>query len=383
MSKLINRSFYDLIALNFPIHINTLDSIFTSVLKEKNIEATHYITLYNWKTKKILQTSQDNQQFRGSLVKTDFEYPGLVDYHALRAYVDYPVSGFIREMRGILISSLLLAYILFGTLYYLFRTIIRQYKVSKVREDFMYSMVHELKAPTAFIRNSLQILSLTGATTLSDRQKESIKSMQKRTTALTNLTEKILTLSSHKKGLLINKKPIDIREMLVELVEQFRVNSEKGKRTNFVLEGVITPVIFNGDSLHFPNAIGNLIDNAIKYSGESPEVEISTHIDGEYLIISVKDNGMGISKAAIHQIFDRYYRVQQSGEKRIPGFGLGLSYVRQVIEAHDGKIDIESKPGKGSLFRIKLPIESNYILNQSTEQPATAEYPNQKVIAYN
>lgn len=358
MSKLLNRTLNDLIALEVPIKTKDIDSIYSSVLEEKGIVSTHYITLYNWKTGKILQSTKKDQLFKGSMEKTDFVYPGFIDYHAIRAYVDYPLSDFFAKMKNVLIGSLILIIIMFGTLLYLLRTIFQQHKVSKVREDFMYSMVHELKTPTAFIRNSLQSLTLTASVNLSERQKENIKSMQKRTLSLSNLTEKILTLSSHKQGLLINRKSMVVAEMINDLTGQFRINSDQGRNTKFNLQIADDVDIIDGDSLHLPNAIGNLIDNAIKYSGDVPEVTITAQQHNDHLHISVRDKGIGMSKQAVRHIFDRYYRVQQSGDERIPGFGLGLSYVKQVIDAHGGKIEFKSQPGQGSEFTLILPVSS-------------------------
>ncbi|MDO8929784.1 MAG: HAMP domain-containing sensor histidine kinase, partial [Bacteroidota bacterium] len=173
---------------------------------------------------------------------------------------------------------------------------------------------------------------------------------------LTTQVEKVLQMAVFNEGKLKLKfKEVNLNALITSVVLNFelRVKSKNGELTcNLAAE----PSIIKGDDVHITNVLFNLLDNAVKYSKDEPKIHISTEVTDDFLVISVKDNGIGIQKEYVGQIFERFYRVPTGNVYDVKGFGLGLSYVKKIIDAHHGKIKVESDLNKGTKFMIYFPI---------------------------
>jgi signal transduction histidine kinase len=173
---------------------------------------------------------------------------------------------------------------------------------------------------------------------------------------LRDLVEHILSMSMDKnRNISINKVYVELKSLFTQIIGRQKLKTEKYIDTDIIVLPENLSVY--ADKTHFGNIINNLIDNAIKYSLDNVKIEIKAYLDEKYCIISIKDNGIGISKENQKHIFDRFYRVPQGNLHNVKGYGLGLFYVKTIIERHDGEITVKSAPNKGAEFIIKIPIK--------------------------
>jgi two-component system phosphate regulon sensor histidine kinase PhoR len=233
-----------------------------------------------------------------------------------------------------------------------FREALKQKKLSEIRNDFINNMTHEFKTPIATI--SLAADTVMNEAVIHDPESvrkytEVIKRENKR---MNDQVEKVLELAlTEKRELEMVLEKVDVNELLTRLIREMslQVNAKRGKISAEL--NAAFPVI-NGDAFHLERVFLNLLDNAIKYSGNAPEIKVVTANKINELVIEISDHGIGIPAEELQRIFDRFYRVPTGNLHNVKGFGLGLSYVKTIVEKHNGKIETESKPGKGSTFRI-------------------------------
>jgi len=235
--------------------------------------------------------------------------------------------------------------------------IIRQKKLDEIKTDFINNMTHEFKTPISTISLASQMLSDTGVEKTPPTIEHISGIIHDESTRLSFQVEKILQMSifdREKSGL--NLKKMDINELLQEVINSFKlkVESANGKIIeNFDAENSVMQI----DEVHFSNAIFNLLDNALKYRHTAPLIIIKTWNHKHGLIISVQDNGIGITKDNLKRIFEKFYRVPTGNIHDVKGFGLGLSYVKKIVEDHGGKIKVESELNVGTKFEIFLPLK--------------------------
>ncbi len=236
------------------------------------------------------------------------------------------------------------------------KNLLHHRKISEVQSDFINNMTHEFKTPIATI--SLASDSILNPLILNNQDKVSYFTgmIKKENRRMNRLVEKILQMARlESKELKLDKQIINVHELLTSIQENTQIKlEEKGnissdlKATNFEI-----PV----DQVHLTNVFYNLIDNAIKYSVEPTQIKISTTNIKHHLSISISDNGKGMSKKELQYIFDRFYRIDAGNVHNIKGYGLGLTYVKAIIEKHGGSIHVKSELGIGSSFEIRLPIK--------------------------
>ncbi len=265
-------------------------------------------------------------------------------------------SGYLLKQTGLsIIPTIILTGFLIGIFVYTILVIFRQKKLSNIKNDFINNMTHELKTPISTISLASQMLqdqSISNTPSMIDHVSKVINQESKR---LSFQVEKVLQMAVFNEGRLKFKfKEFDVNKMINSVVSNFelRVKSKNGTLKAKVADGVL---MIKGDEVHVTNVVFNLLDNAVKYSKDIPEIEVSTESIDEHVVISVKDNGIGISKDHQSQIFDRFYRVPTGNVHNVKGFGLGLSYVKKIVDSHEGKIKVESALNKGTKFSIIFP----------------------------
>jgi len=264
-----------------------------------------------------------------------------------------------RSISLLLIGSVLFTLIILITFSITIKIILKQKKISEIKSDFINNMTHEFKTPIATI--SLAVDSINNPQIIDDKKQikyfsEIIKEENKR---MNSQVENVLQMSLiDKKEIEFQKQLTDVHEIIKTAVKNIKLQLENRKGLIFV-ELMAQKHEFYLDKVHFANVIFNLLDNANKYSNDSPEICVKTRNNSSGIIISVEDKGIGMSKEIQNKIFDKFYRVSTGNVHNIKGFGLGLCYVKAIIKALNGNISVKSEVGKGSKFEIFLPFNIN------------------------
>jgi two-component system, OmpR family, phosphate regulon sensor histidine kinase PhoR len=234
--------------------------------------------------------------------------------------------------------------------------IIRQKKLSEIKNDFINNMTHELKTPIATIGLSSETLIRDDFSTDTDRLKRYASIIYKENKRLEHQVERVLNVAKlDKSDIQLSKKELDVHDIIQEASEVFEFNQEE-REVQIELQLNATNPKMQADEVHLRNVISNLIDNAIKYCQTTPRVKIVTKNDKNNVIIEIHDNGIGIKREHQTLIFEKFYRVPTGNRHDVKGFGLGLFYVKLMIEQHGGTISVKGNTEKGTTFILSLPI---------------------------
>ncbi len=305
--------------------------------------------------------------FRNASMSVDFEpqntyrtvlFPNDMIRDAGMLMVTFPNknSVILSNMGFMMGSSAALLLILLFCFGFTIHLIIRQKKISEMKTDFINNMTHEFKTPVATIMIASEALKDPEITEDKSRITRLAGIIYDENVRLGNHIERVLNIAKIDKGdLKLDFKPVDMNELIAAVSDSMQLQFQKKEAiTNLHLDATRSTV--NGDELHLSNVIYNLIDNALKYSKDNPEISITTLTSGRNLIIRVADKGIGISKDQLSRIFDQFYRIPTGNLHDVKGFGLGLSYVNNIIRRHDGSIKAKSEKEHGSEFEITIPL---------------------------
>jgi len=291
-----------------------------------------------------------NSKYRVSLFQKDIESPGN-----LSIYFPNRTSLVLGTIWQTLLLSVVFTGIILFCFWYTIQVIYRQKKLGEMKTDFINNMTHEFKTPIATISLATDSIASPMVVSNPDKIKRFVDIIRQENRRMNSQVERVLQIAQlDKKDFQLRLGEINLHELIQQAVDNFSLQIEKR-------EGILQldlqagrPVI-QGDSTHIASVVHNLLDNANKYSPEKPEITIRTRNVPHGVEITVEDNGIGISKEARKHIFDKFYRVHTGNIHDVKGFGLGLSYVKAIVTAHKGFVDIKSEPGKGSAFIVTFP----------------------------
>lgn len=273
--------------------------------------------------------------------------------------VHFPdINSYIFSSIKFMIPSVFFTLILLVTFIITLVLVFRQKRYNEIKNDFVNNMTHELKTPIASISLATQMLNDDSVTKSEKMRKHLVGVITDETKRLRFLVEKVLQMSMFdRKKSSFKKKHLDLNEMVESIANSFSLRVEHtGGKINVDIGAVDSDIYV--DEVNFQNVIFNLMDNAVKYrkTDEPVDIYLKTWNDDKWLYLSVHDTGKGIKKDDLRKIFEKFYRVGTGNVHDVKGFGLGLAYVKKVVDLHDGEIKVDSEYGKGSTFTIKLPV---------------------------
>ncbi len=264
----------------------------------------------------------------------------------------------VESLRWRIFIAILFSIIIIAAFYLTVRTMLRQKKLGEIKNDFINNMTHEFKTPIATI--SLAVDAMRNEKVLENREKISYFSsiIKEENQRMNRQVETILKASQlERQEVNLNLQPLHLHNLIEDVVENFQLQlEEKNGHVDMKLEAEND--LINADEVHLSNLVNNLIDNAVKYSKDNVplEVRVSTSNNSRSFFLKVEDNGIGMSKETVKRVFERFYRAHTGNLHNVKGFGLGLSYVKTMTQAHGGDVKVESTLGKGSTFTLEFPL---------------------------
>jgi len=294
----------------------------------------------------------DDPEFSFKLYPSDIvstQYYLELDFPNYKAYM-------IKQMFGTLIASLFLILIIVFSFYFAVYTIFQQKKVSEIKNDFISNMTHELKTPISTISLACEAIEDPDIKNNIETLNSFIDMIASENKRLGNLVEKVLQTSLLERGKLnLQMSNYNIDELVTSVIKSFEIQFKQrgGELQLKRLDNVIHEV----DKIHFSNVLFNLMDNALKYSKDIPITKVELIKENKGFSILIIDNGIGIKKEDQKRIFDKLYRVSTGDVHDVKGFGLGLDYVKKIIDMHNGKLTVKSELNKGSTFKITIKNE--------------------------
>ena len=358
----------DNISVEQRVPVDKLESFFRKEMKNSGIKLDYSYGLYsNEKDEFVIYNGHylidgSNQRIQkrfSELQKSPYSVYlfGQDKVSPGKLYVLFPQKrNYIRStLMPFIIAAILFTGIIMSIFSYTIFVILRQKKVSEMKTDFMNNMTHEFKTPIATI--SLAADSMTNPSIINNPEKikrfaQIIKQENKR---MHKQVEQVLNSARwEKKEVQINLEPIDLHQIIERAAQNISLQVEqKGGNIEMYLDAQGT--VLSLDKTHISNIIHNLLDNANKYTPKKPKISILTRNVNRGIEVVIQDNGIGIGKEGKKHIFEKFYRVHTGNRHDVKGFGLGLSYVKTIIELHGGRVSVESELGKGSRFMLFFP----------------------------
>ena len=329
-----------------------LDSLVSESLKEHGIQSAAVVGVFDVYGQPV-RLEEAAEPFL--LALSESPYTVRIEPVVVRVVFPHLRKDLLQELwMQFVLTGGMLAIIAIG----FFRTVVaahRNKRIDRIRRDLMNNLTHELKTPISTIGLAAEALGDPDMRRNEDSMRHYTSLIREESKRLTVLVENVLQASLADSGAMrFFPQPLNVHDVLKEVVRTNAIQIHKrGGRVELLLEAA-NPVV-DADKIHLTNVAYNLMDNAMKYAKSHPHLVISTAQLPDGLMIKFKDNGIGIAKEHLGKVFDRLYRVPTGNVHDVKGFGLGLSYVKTVVERHGGEISVESEPGKGSTFIVRLP----------------------------
>jgi len=355
------RPNYFAVTINDTLHPYLLESLLRREFERRNINEDFEYGIYDCFTDSIVY---------GSYVSlTDSVDPGEVPHsELLKLDKDGHYFGVFfprregggwdpeRTSASTWIFPAIVTSIVFLFFVYSVWVILRQKRLSEIKNDFIGNMTHELKTPISTIALSSEVLSDPDIVQEPERLRSYARIIREENERLRAQVERVLQLATlDRENLHLKREEVDLHTVVHEVAGAMKLTLEE-RKGSLTLELQATRSVVRGDRMHLGNVVRNLLDNAIKYCTDVPVIVVRTRERNGSFLLEVRDNGIGIRKEDLRHVFERFYRVPTGNVHNVKGFGLGLHYVKQIAEAHQGHVDATSTPGRGSTFRLELPL---------------------------
>ncbi len=356
------QEFAKLNASNLPIERRVdskiLDSVLAKELKNNKIDAEFDFGIFD-RNHGVTKISSKN--FKISKDNDKYSYPLFTDNKDKTIYtlaLSFPNKNFslIKNYYPMLLGTFISLLTILGIYVVSINYMMRQKKIADIKTDFINNMSHEFKTPLATISVATDSLANDKIATNPEKVKYYSHLIRQENLRMKKQVENVLNMSKLERNeVKLFLKETNVRELIKGITESFQliVNERNGSLTQ---EFTASKYIFKVDEFHLSNMLVNLLDNANKYSPETPEIKVKTRNEGSYYVIEISDKGMGMDAHNTNKIFEKFFREETGNIHNVKGQGLGLSYVKKIVELHNGKIEVDSHKGKGSTFIIKLPM---------------------------
>ncbi len=336
----------------------TIDSL--QIRLEKSLRERDMYSPFVLQISNLPNEEERNKEFYHQRYKESKSRPIVIDQSEnLYLEVDFinPTVYLLKQIGWQLLFSLILIIALIGTFWTLLVTIRKQNQLAMMRKAFVNNMTHELKTPVSTVMAAIESIQRYGAKDDKERMNRYLSISRQELEHLSDMIERVLQVDvAETNGVLLEKTWFDLESLIDESMENAKLFAKKEVDIQKTTSGNSFQIF--ADQAHIKNVISNLLDNAIKYAGDQVKINIALSENGDRYKLSIQDNGIGIPKAYQKGVFDLFFRVPSGNVHNVKGFGLGLAYVKQIVQQHQGTIDLSSEESVGSTFVIDLPKES-------------------------
>lgn len=350
------------------VSVKQIDEMLKSELVNYGIDADFYFAVNiteNDSLVLIKEGADPNEIRKSNLQAVLFPDELFNATNLLKIYFPNKKSYLLGSVSGMLIVSFILITMIAYIFYYTLKMFLSQKKITEVKNDLINNITHEFKTPISTISIACESLHEPGMV-------PDVESISKYSSVIKEENERLKTMvdnllntaifensieNGNKGSNPLNKQSVLLDDVFAEVKKNF-VETVKQRNGTIVIDNHSPNIVLYADEFHLINIFGNLIDNAIKYNEKSPVISISVIEENGFVIIKMSDNGIGISKENMQKIFDTFYRVPNGNIHNVRGYGIGLSYAKKIIEAHNGSISVKSILGVGSTFELKIPLKN-------------------------
>lgn len=358
VENIVNKLIRKKINIEDRISKKALTDIMANTFENKGINFSYEFAVRKNQNEYFVQTENFCENFNGKYYETTlFPNDLLSAPNYLVVYFPDYKRNIMQSLPKLVGTSVMLTIVIMLFFTITLYIILRQKKLSEIKNDFINNMTHELKTPISTISLASQMLKDNSIPKQPERLNSISQIIDDESKRLSFQVEKVLQMAIiDKGGLNLKMQELDINELLRSIAASFelKIHNNNGQIDTNLTD---TKIYFEADEVHFSNVIYNLIDNGIKYSADHLHISVSTETCGKKFVVKIKDRGIGIKKENQKRIFEKFYRVPTGNVHDVKGFGLGLSYVKKIVEAHKGSIKVKSELKKGTEFILEFPLE--------------------------
>ncbi len=357
VEDVVNRMIQIEVDIEDRLNLDTLQSTINCELNNKELMLGYEFCVHSMEKGYVFRSKNFDKDYNGEIYQIKlFPNDMYSKNEYLRVYFPNEKSYIIESLGAIGFTSVLLTILVIAAVFFTCFIIFRQKRLSEIKADFVSNMTHELKTPISTISLASQMLKDNGIPEKDKNYNRISDIIENESKRLGYQVERVLQMSIFDRGSFeLKTKELNVHGILNKVLQTFEIQV---KQKNGILRMDLSSenCMLKGDEVHITNVFYNLLDNALKYSDTDPLINISTEVKKSFIQVSFEDNGIGIRKEDQRRIFEQFYRVPTGNVHNVKGFGLGLSYVKRIIDAHEGEIKVDSRFGEGTVFKVYLPL---------------------------